>query len=204
MDLVLLSGGIESTTLLKERQRLGPVTGLFVNYGQRAARQERMAARHACQATGARFLPVDVPGLRAPFLREDHWVAHVPLPARNLLAISLAANVALHTKARTIFVGLQQDDATRHDSGARFLTDLAQTLQNLDLALETPYRQLGKTDVMRRGLVLGVDYAHTYSCLLGHPRPCGRCPQCRARQEAWNAVGPHATQGCHRPPDRLG
>jgi len=52
--------------------------------------------------------------------------------------------------------------------------------------------------VIRRGLDLGVDYDTTYSCLLGYPVHCGRCPQCVKRREAFHAAGLEEPAGFYR------
>ena len=185
MDLVLLSGGIESATLLHDRLRHGSLLALFVDYGQRAARRERETARRLCAIADVPFQEVTIPGLRMTFTRRDAWVAHVPPPARNVLAVSLAANVALHAGANTVYLGIQRDDLGQRDSTPPVLAALHQVLQGLGLALETPYAALSKAGVIRHGQTLGVDYTRTYSCLLGRVRPCGRCPQCLARAQAF-------------------
>ena len=55
--------------------------------------------------------------------------------------------------------------------------------------LRTPYVSLGKHEVVRRGVELGVDHDTTYSCLLGYPVHCGRCPQCQKRRAAFHEAG---------------
>ena len=52
MPILLLSGGIESATLLYERRGAGGLRALFIDYGQRAARPERRAAVALCETTG--------------------------------------------------------------------------------------------------------------------------------------------------------
>jgi 7-cyano-7-deazaguanine synthase len=52
--------------------------------------------------------------------------------------------------------------------------------------------------VIRRGIELGVDYDTTYSCLLGYPVHCGRCPQCLKRRDAFRAAGLEEPVGFYR------
>lgn len=184
MSVLLLSGGIESTTLLHERCGRGGLHALFIDYGQRAARPEQAAARALCETTGTPLTVLPLKGLGQALAPPGPWSPHVPLGARNLLAVALAANQALALKARTVLLGVQRDDRLHSEGAPPFLTALAGTLAALGLVLETPYRELSKTEVVRRGRALGVDYTRTYSCLLGHRAPCGRCPQCQARARA--------------------
>jgi 7-cyano-7-deazaguanine synthase len=52
-----------------------------------------------------------------------------------------------------------------------------------------PLIGLGKMDIIREGLALGVDYSHSVSCYAGREAPCGTCSSCRLRARAWKAVG---------------
>ena len=57
---------------------------------------------------------------------------------------------------------------------------------------------MGKSEVVRRGATLGVDFDTTYSCLLGYPVHCGRCPQCRKRRMAFTEAGVAEPEGFYR------
>ncbi|MHB1670998.1 MAG: 7-cyano-7-deazaguanine synthase [Acidiferrobacter sp.] len=183
MSILLLSGGIESATLLHERCGSSDLRALFIDYGQRAARAERAAATALCARTGTPLTAVSLKGLGA-LAPAAVWKPHVPLAARNLLAVSLAANHALALRARGVLLGLQRDDQGHREGAPPFIAALADTLAALGLELEVPYRKLSKVAVVARGRALGVDYTVTYSCLLGRRTPCGRCPQCRSRAHA--------------------
>lgn len=184
MDVVLLSGGIESTTLLYELRADREVAALFIDYGQRAATQEALAAATACRHTHTALTALNVRRLGAELAAPGFLTAHVPLPARNLLAVSLAANWALNRQGKTVFLGLQRDDQTHTEGRPVFIRALTETLAALGLVLAVPYQELTKSEVVARGKTWGVDYAQTYSCLTGRRGACGRCPQCLARQQA--------------------
>ena len=184
MPILLLSGGIESATLLYERCGRGGLHALFIDYGQRAARPEQAAARALCEDTGTPLTVLPLRGLGKALAPPGPFSPHVPLKARNLLAVAVAANQALALQARAVLLGVQRDDQGHREGAPPFITALTETLAALGLALETPYRELGKGAVVARGRALGVDYTRTYSCLLGRRAPCGRCPQCQARAQA--------------------
>ncbi len=181
MSVLLLSGGIESATLLHERGRAGNLRALFLDYGQRAARAERSAATALCETTGTPLTVLSLRGLGKALAPPGPFSPHVPLNARNLLAVAL--------KTHAVLLGVQRDDRGHSEGALPFITALSDTLAALGLALETPYRDLRKSEVVARGRALGIDYTRTYSCLLGRRAPCGRCPQCRARAQA---LGPDA------------
>ncbi len=183
-DIVLLSGGIESTTLLYEARTQGELRALFIDYGQSAALQERRAAAAACVRTDTPFTVINLKRLAIDLRGPTAIRPHVPLRARNLLAVSLAANWALQTQARRVLLGLQREDQKHPEGRPDFTRPLSECLASLKVVLEIPYRELSKADVIARGLALGVDYTLTYSCLLGHRAHCGQCPQCQARDSA--------------------
>ncbi len=188
-DIVLLSGGVESTTLLYEGRAQGELRALFIDYGQSSARQERRAAAAACARTDTPFTAINLKRLALDLGGSAAIRPHVPLRARNLLAVSIAANWALQTQARRVLLGLQRGDREHPEGRPDFIRPLTECLASLKLVLETPYRELSKADVIARGLALGVDYTLTYSCLLGHRAHCGQCPQCQARDSALRDLG---------------
>ena len=52
-----------------------------------------------------------------------------------------------------------------------------------------PYTQITKTDIVRRGAALGIDYSQTWSCYKGGEKHCGKCGTCRERIEAFHDAG---------------
>lgn len=188
-ELILLSGGIESTTLLYDRRGHGG-GALFLNYGQRAARAEQAAARDGCLRTGTPLQTIDLRRLRLAFAGPGVFRGHIPLPARNLLAIALAANWALHHHIASVYLGIQRDDTIHSEAQPAVLEPLRATLQGLGIMLHTPYLGLTKRAVVAHGHTLGIDYTRTYSCLTGRAGGCGRCAQCLARETALQAIPP--------------
>jgi 7-cyano-7-deazaguanine synthase len=57
------------------------------------------------------------------------------------------------------------------------------------ITLDTPYTHLSKADIVKRGVSLGVDYTHTWSCYKGQQIHCGKCGTCRERKEAFTLAG---------------
>ena len=57
------------------------------------------------------------------------------------------------------------------------------------ITLDTPYTHLSKADIVKRGVSLGVDYTHTWSCYKGQQIHCGKCGTCRERKEAFALAG---------------
>ncbi len=200
-SILLLSGGVESSTLLHQLAQGGEaLQGLFVDYGQRAAPHERRAAEDQCEPLGVEVVVLDLSRVGATFRRGQDRKAHVPLPHRNLVALSLALSYATNLGARRIYLAVNREDTLDYPSASHaFLAQFRLTAGLLgDVELRTPYVSMGKTDIVRRGAELGVDFDVTYSCLVGYPVHCGRCPQCRKRRAAFAAAGIRETDGFYR------
>ena len=190
--LVLASGGVETAALLHELTAVGDtVRAVFLDYGQRPADMERRGAQAQCRATGAELEVLEMAAVGAAFEAGHYRHHHIPLPHRNLVAMSLGLSLAEKRGAQRLVAGLTADDGAASASASRqFFEDLRRLARGLGgPAVEAPLLAAGKAEVVRRGADLGVDFSHTYSCLLGYARPCGRCPQCRKRAAAFAAAG---------------
>ncbi len=199
--ILLLSGGVESTTLLHQLARAGePTQALFIDYGQRAAPLERRAAEDQCASLGVELVALDLARVGAAFRRGQDRKAHVPLPHRNLVALSLGLSYATNLGAGRLYLAANRDDALDYPSASHaFLAQFRLVCGLLGgVELRTPYVDLAKPEVVRRGVTLGVDYDTTYSCLLGYAVHCGRCPQCQKRRAAFRAAAVEERAGFYR------
>jgi 7-cyano-7-deazaguanine synthase len=200
-SVLLLSGGVESATLLHQLAQAGePVQGLFLDYGQRGAGEERRAAMTQCDPLGVELVQLDLARVGATFRRGQERKAHVPLPHRNLVALSLALSYAANLGGKRLYLAANRDDAREYPSSSHAFLAQFRLLAGLlgEVELRTPYLDLSKADVVRRGLELGVDFDATYSCLLGYPVHCGRCPQCVRRRAAFQEAGVEEPAGFYR------
>ena len=189
--VILLSGGVESSTLLYEFSGGSAPIGVFIDYGQRAARRELAAVHAQCRAAGAHLQRLDMVAAGRSFRAGQILSRHVPLPHRNLMILSVGLNYCAQVQAGSLAIGLGREDATADPGSApRFIRAFQRLARILgDVAVVAPFMAKTKAWIIRHGLELGVGYAQTYSCLLGYPRHCGRCPQCRKRRAAFAAAG---------------
>ena len=189
-SVLLLSGGIESATLLHLLAREQTAFPLFIDYGQRAATREREAARAQCEALGLPLKEIGIAALGEAFREDQERKLHVPLPHRNLVILGIAISYAAHRKARSVSLALNREDTAAYASASSaFVEHLRRLAGDLDeLAISTPLITLTKSEIIARGLELGVDYRHSYSCLLGYAQQCGACPQCEKRRAAFAAL----------------
>jgi 7-cyano-7-deazaguanine synthase len=200
-SVLLLSGGVESTTLLAQLAAAGePVQGLFIDYGQRGAVEERRASETHCERLGVELVPLDLARVGAAFRRGQERKAHVPLPHRNLVALALGLSYAANLGAKRFYLAANREDAAEHAASSHAFLAQFRIICGLlgEAELRTPYLDFSKADVIKRGVQLGVDYDTTYSCLLGYPVHCGRCPQCQKRRDAFRAAGVDEPAGFYR------
>ncbi len=215
--VVLLSGGLDSTTVLAIAQSEGyAVYALSFDYGQRHAR-ELEAARHIAahshvkdhlvvsfdmRAIGGSALTaaIDVPKNRS----GEQLSSGIPVtyvPARNTIFLSFALAWAEVLGAEDIFIGVNALDYSGYPDCRPEYIQAYETLANLAtragvegkqrLQIHAPLMTLTKGEIIRRGLELGVDYGLTHSCY--DPTPdgmaCGECDSCQLRLKGFAEAG---------------
>lgn len=215
--VVLLSGGLDSTTVLAVALNQGfEVYALSFRYGQRhhveleAARQiahHYGVARHLVfdvdlSRFGGSALTdaIDVPKDR-PIDIMDTAIPLTYVPARNTVFLSLALAWAETLGAQDIFIGVNALDYSGYpDCRPEYIrafsemADLA-TKAGVEgqqrLRIHTPLINLSKADIVRLGHSLGVDYGMTSSCYdpAVDGNPCGRCDACQLRQKGFEEAG---------------
>ena len=215
--VVLLSGGLDSTTVLAVAQRDGySCHALSFDYGQRHEVELEAAGRVAAafgverhvvatidlRAFGGSALTsdVDVPkGRSVEDMESDIPVTYVP--ARNTIFLSFALAFAETLDASDIFIGVNALDYSGYPDCRPEYIAAFETMANLatragvegrtGTVIHTPLMDLTKAGIIRLGLSLGVDYGITHSCYDPGTgaRPCGACDSCLLRAKGFAEVG---------------
>jgi 7-cyano-7-deazaguanine synthase len=214
--VVLLSGGLDSTTVLAIAQAEGfAASALSFDYGQRhateldaargiaaAASVEHVVARIDLRVFGGSALTADiaVPKGRSQAEMGD-GIPVTYVPARNTIFLSFALAWAETLGASDIFVGVNALDYSGYPDCRPEYIEAFERMANLAtkagvegtqrLRIHAPLMQLTKEGIIRRGLDLGVDYAVTQSCYDpdGEGRACGACDACALRLRGFAAAG---------------
>jgi 7-cyano-7-deazaguanine synthase len=215
--VVLLSGGLDSSTTLAIAKSDGfEPYALTLRYGQRH-QLEIEAARRVASHVGVVdhvVLDIDLRTFGASALTDDipvpkgrtpaELVKGVPatyVPARNTIFLSLALAWAEVLGARDIFIGVNALDYSgypdcRPEYIAAFqaMADLATragAAEGNTIEIHAPLITLSKSEIVARGLELGVDYSLTVTCYdpLGDGTACGRCDACLLRLKGFAEAG---------------
>ncbi len=211
--LVLLSGGMDSATLLwLAKREFKEVYAISFDYGQRHKVELKYAKELAKLAGVKEHFVVSVPhykvikgnaltdeGVEVP--SEEYPESEPPIttvPMRNLTFLSIAGAFADAYEIPYIGIGVHALDVPYPDCRPEFIASaeaainagsvyVAKTKNRIHVY--APFLGMSKTDIAKLGVKLGVPYEKTYSCYRGTEPPCGKCPTCRQREEALKAVG---------------
>jgi 7-cyano-7-deazaguanine synthase len=189
--IVLLSGGVDSVTMLYQLQRQTRVVALFVDYAQRASAREHEVARYHATALGVELVRLDLTEAGKTFRDGQTAKLHIPLPHRNVVVLSLALSYAGQIRSPEIATAVIADDVGGYASASsKFLDAMRHVARELGgVTLSTPLIHLPKTRVIHLGQTLGVDFTQTHSCMRDNHVHCGRCTQCVKRRNSFREAG---------------
>jgi 7-cyano-7-deazaguanine synthase len=211
--VILLSGGLDSFTagaILKQEGY--QLNALSVRYGQRHVR-ELESARRVAEALGVERhleLSVDLSRVGGSALtsnievpkdrRIDDQIPITYVPARNTVLLSLALAWAEALGLNDLGIGANALDYSGYPDCRPEYLRAFEAMANLAtkagvegarFRIHAPLMQMGKGQIIERGLSLGLDYGLTHSCYdpLDDGRPCGRCDSCVLRAKGFAEAG---------------
>ena len=217
--VVLLSGGLDSTTVLAIARSEGlDIHALSFRYGQRHSREIDAAKRIArdagvvqhhiveidLRAFGGSALTADIPVPKDRDLAADDVATEIPItyvPARNTIFLSYAVALAEVIESSTIFIGVNALDYSGYPDCRPEYIQAFEKMANLGtragvegrtrLSIRAPLIALSKAAIITLGKSLGVDYSQTTSCYDPTPagEACGRCDACQLRLKGFSEAG---------------
>ena len=215
--IVLLSGGLDSTTTLAIAKSLGyDLFAISFNYGQRhkieleraktvakeiKTKEHRIINIDLRQFGGSALTDdIDVPTHR----KNEEMSTSIPMtyvPARNTIFLSYALAYAEVIQCNNIFIGVTSVDYSGYpDCRPEFITAF-EILANLAtkagvegmdrIKIHTPLIHMSKAEIIKEGLSLGVDYSLTHSCYDPNEAglACGNCDSCLLRLKGFKKLG---------------
>jgi 7-cyano-7-deazaguanine synthase len=206
-SVVLLSGGLDSAVVLAQTLDFTPpehVTALSFYYGSKHNVWENVAAGKICDHYKVAHRVMDLSGALANLksalllsnqeqVPEGHYeeesMRQTVVPGRNLLFLSCAAALAESTGARFVQAGFHAGDHFIYpDCRPDFVVAANRAIVNSSdgkVQLVTPLLYMEKSEVVERGLKLGVPFNLTRTCYTAHEIACGKCGSCVERREAF-------------------
>jgi len=214
--VVLLSGGIDSTTTLAIAIAEGyEAYALSFDYGQRhqieteaarrvanslGAKQHRVAKIDLCVFGGSALTDaIDVPKQR-PEKEIAHGIPITYVPARNTIFLAYALAWAEVIHANDIFIGVNATDYSGYPDCRPEFIEAFEHLANLAtkagvegrrFQIHTPLIKFSKADIVRKAVELGVDLSLTHSCYdpSSEGLACGECDSCLLRLKGFREAG---------------
>lgn len=205
-SVIVLSGGLDSTTLLHEYKEKVALAVTF-DYGSRHNAREIECARKQCGMLGIEHLVIPL-GFMGDYFKssllvggeeipEGHYadanMKSTVVPFRNGIMLSVAAGLAESRGLGNVLIANHGGDhAIYPDCRPGFVAAMGEAIKEgtyEGVRLLAPYTHITKADIVRHGAGLGVDYSITYSCYNGGGEHCGRCGTCTERREAFQLAG---------------
>jgi len=208
--IVLLSGGLDSTTVLAiAKAHNFECYALSFDYGQKQRSELESAKTIANQSKVVehRIMKIslaDIGGsaltddkIEVPKYSESDEIPVTYVPARNTIFLSFALAWAEVIDCQKIYIGVNALDYSGYpDCRPEFIKafeDMAnlatkQSVEGDKIEIKTPLISMTKAEIIQKGLSLGVDYSQTISCYLANSNgeACGECDACVLRINGFN------------------
>jgi 7-cyano-7-deazaguanine synthase len=215
--VILLSGGIDSATVMAIAKTKGfGLYALSFDYGQKH-KYELLSARKVAkyfEAVEHRIMKIDLKCFGGSALTDDNIdiprnrniesasknIPSTYVPARNTIFLSYALAWAEVLASHDIFIGVNAIDYSGYPDcrpeyiqAYQRMADLAikETVEGGSIKIHTPLINMTKSEIIKKGTNLGVDYTITHSCYnpTKDGRACGRCDSCILRKKGFKEAG---------------
>ena len=205
-SLIIVSGGMDSITLLYDRKD-SIALALSFDYGSNHNSREIPYAQLHCQRLGIRHIVIPIDFMHQYFtssllegaeaIPDGHYadknMKSTVVPFRNGIMLSVAIGIAESNGLKKVLIANHGGDhAIYPDCRPDFISAINKAAMSgtyLNVEVDAPYTNISKTDIARRGAALGIDYSETWSCYKGGAVHCGTCGTCVERKEALHDAG---------------
>lgn len=205
-SLIILSGGMDSVTLLYDKQEEIALAVTF-DYGSNHNKREEEFAKFHCEKLGIEHIIIPLTFIHDYFKSsllegasaipdghyEDETMKSTVVPFRNGIMLSVACGIAESRELEKVLIANHfGDHAIYPDCRKGFIDAMSEAMRNgtyKGITIDAPYTTITKTDIAKIGKSLGIDYSKTYSCYKGGEKHCGKCGTCVERKEALRDAG---------------
>ena len=202
--LILLSGGIDSVTALYDSMNdFEVVGGLSFDYSSKHNAKEIAFAKYHCEKLNIPHKTIELNFIAELFNSsllisggeipdghyEDQSMKSTVVPFRNGIMLSIACGYCASINGNGVVIGAHSGDhAIYPDCRNDFMDVMGQAMEKGTydgIKLLRPFISVDKTEIVRIGTKLNIDYSKTWSCYKGKENHCGTCGTCVERQEAF-------------------
>lgn len=205
-SIIIVSGGLDSITLLYDKAATIALAVSF-DYGQNHASRELPFAALHCKRLGIQHIVIPLQFMQQYFksslldgaenIPEGHYeeenMKSTVVPFRNGIMLSIAAGIAESHNLNRIYIANHGGDHTIYpDCRPEFINAMTAATQAgtfNNTRVEAAFTNITKADIVRIGNKLGINYAETWSCYKGGKCHCGKCGTCIERKEAFQEAG---------------
>ncbi len=214
-SVVLLSAGMDSTVNFFEAIKSSEVVlALTFDYGQRAAPREIQKAARICELNKIPHQVIELPFFKTwgGSSLTDHsqtvpvggsvsidshatsltTAKSVWVPNRNGVFLNLAAGYAESLEAKWVIPGFNKEEASTFPDNSQAFLEQATKALSFSTANQVEVKcfttDLNKSEIVKRGLSLGVDFSLMWPCYLAGESWCGQCESCQRSKRALEAA----------------
>ena len=205
-SVIIVSGGMDSTTLLYDR-RDEIALAISFDYGSNHNAREIPYAEMHCKRLGIEHITIPLDFMHKYFrssllegadaIPEGHYadenMKSTVVPFRNGIMLAVAAGVAESRNLTKLLIANHGGDHTIYpDCRPEFISAMDSATNAgtyVGVRVVAPYTNITKGDIARIGKKLGINYAETWSCYKGGEKHCGKCGTCVERKEALAYAG---------------
>lgn len=210
-SVIIVSGGMDSVTLLHylvKEEHKNPMILSFL-YGQKHSRELGCAQKHSAILGCKPPVVIDLSAMKNIFNSSALVSSSIEIPKmrdvkgspqpetyvpnRNMIFLALAVAQAETCNVSDVYYGAQSHDMYGYwDTTIEFLESVNNVYRlnrGNKIRIHAPFVHCSKTDILKLGLELGVDYGRTWSCYKGGEKACGECPTCVERLNAFSNIG---------------
>jgi 7-cyano-7-deazaguanine synthase len=199
--LILYSGGLDSTVLLYQYNKVIDMAVMF-DYGSKHNEREQKYAIRNLEKFNMDYKIIKLDFINELFKSdllksggkipeghyEDDIMKSTVVPFRNGIMLSIAAGLAESNNIQEVLIANHSGDyAVYPDCRPIFISSMSSAMSsgtNKSIYIKAPYLSLNKKDIALIGKGLEVDFNDTYSCYNGGEIHCGKCGACTERKEA--------------------
>ena len=196
--LVVYSGGLDSYTLLRKAiKKFDRVEAITFNYGQKHSKEIEFAKLN-CKELNVKHEVVNlelenilsnsalVGDTEIPEGNYDkEKMKQTIVPNRNMIMISVAASLAIKNQIDHLWYAAHSGDHEIYpDCRPEFIDKMAAVLEICDyhkIKFEAPFQNFSKSEIVKTGLAMGLDYSKAWTCYEGKDFPCKKCSACLER-----------------------